>query len=179
MRCPKCKKKNVTQATYCISCGHEFTKKEKETGIKKNVFAKIYRSKEKIDFLTLGTLKDKWYIRVLSLLLSIGGGFYLYFINGNTMKILKSEDYSIEHKKNSNEYLIITKKEEIPLNLYFPTTPKKISIDCFNKEKDKLSSKEYNDNKNIILSIKEKPYYCEIKMDSKNKVILYPKKEVE
>ena len=29
MKCIKCRKKNVSQANYCINCGYKFTEKEK------------------------------------------------------------------------------------------------------------------------------------------------------
>ena len=179
MQCIKCKKKNVTQANYCIKCGYEFTKKEKDKAKKKDFWPRVYRIKEKIDFLTLGTLKDKWYIRLLLLILAVGGGIYLYLENGSEMKILKGEDYKIERKKNTNEYQLYSKKEIVGLNIYFPTTPKKVKVKCFDNNKKQLSSTDYKDGDNIVVSLKEKPYVCEIKMNKKNKVILYPKKEVE
>ena len=178
MKCIECKTRNVSQATYCINCGYEFTKKEKEIASKKDFWARVYKIKEKIDFLTFGSIKDKWYVRVLLLLISIGGGIYLFYINGSTMKVIKSDDYQVQQKKHTNEYLITTKKEVLPLNLYFPHTPKKITVDCYNDKKEKISSKKYSE-KEVALYLKENPTFCEVAMNKKNKVILYPKKEVE
>ena len=58
MKCIKCKKKNVSQANYCINCGYKFTEKDKEKS-KKTLPAIIFKIKDIWDtiLLTLALLK--------------------------------------------------------------------------------------------------------------------------
>ena len=35
MICPKCKKKNIKKANFCIDCGYEFSEEEQEAAYKK------------------------------------------------------------------------------------------------------------------------------------------------
>ena len=179
MNCTRCKKKNVTQAKYCYSCGHEFTKEEKQLALKKDFAPRLYRRKQFYDKWTLNTLRDKWYMRVLLLLLSVGGGILLFTLNGNHMKILKSDQYNIKLLRTTKEYYLYTPYDETNLNLYFPHNPKIIYVDCYNNNKEKLSSNQYTNSKEVVISTTDNYDYCKIYIDKKNQVILHPIKEAK
>ena len=176
MKCKKCQKKNVTQAKYCYSCGYEFTQEEKKEALKKDFAPRLYHRKEFYDKWSLNTLQDKWYMRILLLLLSVGGGILLFTSNGNHIRILKSKQYDIKLLKTTKEYYLYTPYDETSLNIYFPHNPDIIYVDCY-KDKKKISSNKYKNSNELLISTVDNYEYCKIYIDKKNQVILHPIKE--
>ena len=175
MRCLKCKTKNVSQAIYCISCGHKFTEKEYERAKKWSFASWISKIKNFWDFITLGTLKDKLIVRILLLIISVGGGIYLYYLNGSTLKIQKSDNYEIKYSKVNHEYYLYTSTQETSLNLYLPHNVDVIHIELYDKDGNILSKSDYTDISDLtILSNDEDDNYYKIYIEKKNQIILHP-----
>lgn len=173
MKCIKCKKRNVSQANYCIKCGYRFTEKDKENS--KNSFpATVYKTKELWDILTLGKLKDKWWFRIISFLLVIGLGVIMFIQNGTHLKILKSDTYEISKMKNTNNYYLSSKNKETKLNLYLPHEVSNIYVDYYDVSGYEISKNQYSDINDITIIVDNNNNYYNIYIDDNNKITLYP-----
>ena len=175
MKCIKCKKKNVSQANYCIRCGYKFTKKDKERS-KKTFPAIIFKIKNIWDTITLSKLKDKWWFRIGTFILVIGVGVFMFIQNGMHLKILKSDDYEILRIKNTNNYYLNSKNSETKLNLYLPHDVSNIYVDYYDSSGKEISKNKYNDINDITIKVDNNNNYYSIYIDDNNKVNLYPKK---
>ena len=175
MKCIKCKKKNVSQANYCINCGYKFTEKDKEKS-KKTLPAIIFKIKDIWDTITLSKLKDKWWYRTLSFILVIGFGVFMFIQNGIHLKILKSDDYEISRIKNTNNYYLSSKNSEIKLNIYLPHEVSNIYVDYYDASGKEISKNKYSDISDITIIVDNNDNYYNIYIDDLNKVTLYPNK---
>ena len=175
MKCIKCKKKNVSQANYCIRCGYKFTKKDKENS-EKSFPAIVFKIKNIWDTITLSKLKDKWWFRIGSFIIVIGFGLFLFIQNGTSLKILKSDDYEISRIKNTNNYYLTSKNNETKLNMYLPHNVSNIYVDYYDSSGKKISNNKYSDINDITINVdNNNNYYC-IYIDDNNKVVLYTNK---
>ena len=175
MKCIKCKRKNVSQANYCINCGYKFTEKDKAKN-KKTFPAIIFKIKEIWDIITLSKLKDKWWYRIGSFILVIGLGVFMFIQNGINLKILKSDDYEISRIKNTNNYYLSSKNNETKLNIYLPHEVSNIYVDYYDAQGNEISKNKYNNINDITIIVDNNNNYYSIYIDDKNRVNLYPNK---
>ena len=178
MKCSKCKKSfKATQSIYCSTCGHKFTEKEYESNKKYSVASIISRIINTIDFVQNGNLGNKFIVRLILLLLTLGSGIYLYYINGSKIKILKSNDYEIEYYKEKNEYYLYTNDDSVTLNLYIPGNKDKIYISWYDENNKEITGNEFFSTDTKIVPNTDKNNYYIISSDSNNELILHPYKK--
>ena len=173
MKCINCKKKNVSQASYCIRCGYEFTDKDKENN-KNSLAATVYRTKEVWDTITLSKIKDKWWYRILSFMFVVGLGVIMFIQNGTHLKILKSDNYEISKLKNTDNYYLKSPNKETKLNIYLPHEAANIYVDYYDESGNVISKNTYTDINDITILVNNNNNYYTIYIDDNNKVTLYP-----
>lgn len=175
MKCKKCKKKNRSDANYCIKCGKKFTKEEKDQAEKlylPTILKKIY------DILTLSFITDNLIVRGFYILFILGLGIYMLFSMGSHLRILNNENYEVNYNKNKNTYYIFIDKEKnlntINAMMYVPNKIDKINLNYYDS-KGKLIKKKKNIKKNyinLIINKKENNYY-KITGNNKEEIKVY------
>lgn len=138
MKCKKCKSKNVYYANYCVSCGEEISKKEREVGYKATFWGRLEQLEDIYKTITLSKFLDSKPVRIIVIVAILTIGIWNLYVNGRNMRIKESEQYAVQYNKNADEYYLITPKDKISLEFYFP------------HDVDKLKVVEYDNENNIV-----------------------------
>lgn len=157
MICKKCHKENILDAKYCIKCGNEFSKKERNKARRFTIVGLLETmdSIENIKSISIITKNKIFRIVVLLIVLSIG--IINIISNGYNMKLNKNDNYSIMHYKDM--YYIIVDKEKTAVDLYIPNRIEYLQVELVDG-KTSTESKKIEKNEPIELSSNdEKSYY--------------------
>lgn len=186
MKCPKCNKKNIVKANYCIECNYNFTEEEQEKAYKKTFIGKIDRIQTWYEHLTLATITDHILFKIFLLVLVLLTGLWYYHTRGINTTILESKNYEVYYNKSSDEYylLIDNESKEVKLNIYRPNRVKTLELihyDENDKELDKIELDENSDG--IDLKSYNHDYYVlstiyNNKKEEKMKLFVYPKNRI-
>ena len=187
MECPKCNKKNIVKANYCIECKHKFTEEDQEKAYKKTLFGRLDSIETWYDHLTLSTITDHILFKIFLLLLVLLTGLWYYHNKGINTKILESKNYEIYYNKSNDEYYLVTDDniEAVKLNIYRPNRVKELVLVHYDKDDKEIESINYDDNEESDISLKSYNYdyyvlhstYLDNKHD-KLKIYVYPKSRI-
>ena len=171
MICPKCKKKNIKKASFCIDCGYEFKEEEQEKAYKKTIYYWIEKLEDFNDKITLSFITDHIAYKIGSLLIILGIGIFYYFTRGINTRLLNDSSYDLYYSSKNDSYYVVlddsTSKANI--HLYIPNRAKKIDVNHYTSNDKLLSSKKYNKKKGIELGPTEDDYYILTSTYSNNK----------
>ena len=161
MKCPKCNKKNITKASYCIKCKYEFTEEEQEKAYKKTLFGRLESLEEWYNHLTLSTITDHIAFKILMILIVLGLGLFYYFTRGIDTNILSSDTYEVYYNKDKKEYYLLTEDniDEIQLELYIPNRLKELDIEHYDINDKLLESSKYDEEADIKFKSYNSDYY--------------------
>ncbi len=159
MKCIKCRTKNITKAKYCKKCAYEFSKEEQKAARKKTLIGKIEWLEKAYEVCTLKVITDHIIFKVISILIIMGVGMYIWINHGIDLRLLNSKDYSIQYNINEEEYYLMTDNDKVLLNLYIPNRTEEITIVHYDEEDNIIEEKKYKPKEEIILETKEKEYY--------------------
>ena len=161
MKCINCKKINVIQANYCIKCGHSFSDKEKEIANKKSLLKKVVDLKKWYSNTPIKKITDSTAYKIGTIIGTIIVGLIFIYLNGNYLKLEKSNNYTYTYDKDKNAYYLYLKENESNINLYLPHKTNKFYVKIYDKTNNLIKENEYtniNDIK-IILDDNENNYY--------------------
>ena len=185
MKCPKCNKKNITKASYCINCKYKFTEEEQEKAYKKTIFGRLESLEEWYYHLTLATITDHIAFKILMVLIVLGLGLFYFFTRGIDTSILSSNSYEVYYNEKAKEYYLLTEDniDEINLELYIPNRLEELYIEKYDTNNKLLESSKYDEESDIKFKSYNNDYYI-IKSIYKNKTdnmkfYIYKKSNVE
>jgi len=185
MKCPKCNKKNITKANYCIKCNYEFTEEEQEKAYKKTIFGRLESLEEWYNHLTLSTITDHIAFKILTILIVLGIGLFYYFTRGIDTNILSSDSYEVYFNKDKKEYYLVTNDDvnEITLALYVPNRLKELDIEHYDINNKLIDSNKYDEESDLKFKSYNNDYYI-IKSVYKDKTdnmkfYIYNKSDIE
>ncbi len=159
MRCRKCKDSNITQANYCKKCGNKYTTQE-QTKARKKTFVGHLEEFEKIyNILNLDFITGHILFKIATLIVILSIGIFIWINDGINVKLLNSNEYTIQYNKKEHEYYLISNKEKVGLNLYVPNRTENIEIKHYNKNNKIVEKKKYKKISNIILEAHTSDYY--------------------
>lgn len=183
LKCIKCETENIRGASFCKNCGYEFTKQEKEV-VKKWGIVWFLEKIDKIKSVwNLGFITDHILFKIGSIALVLAIGIYFLVTNGINLKLKESEEYYIQYNEKTQEYYLLTPKEQTELNLYIPNRTKELAIKHIDKDGTELDHQKYQPSDKIVLNNNgEDDYYLlEAKYDNKahDKIKLYVFRKLE
>ena len=187
MKCPKCNKKNITKASYCISCKYEFTEEEQEKAYNKTLFGRLDSIETWYNHLTLATVTDHILFKLFLLLLVFLTGLWYYFNRGIDTAILESKYYEIYHNNKNDDYYLIIDDEtkDIKLNVYKPNRVKSLKLIHYSNDDKEIENFDYDEESSEKISLKayNNDYYVlKSTYDKKTdnlKIFIYPKSRVD
>ena len=154
--CKKCKKENILDAKYCLHCGNKFTDEEISKA-KRFTFVGILEMLDKFNSIkNLSIITENKVFRVLSIIVVLMIGAVNLFLNGNSMKLAKSDNYIIKHYKDM--YYILLDKEKTIVDLYIPNDIKYIEVELMDNDEEKNKTK-YELTDKLELSSNDKDTY--------------------
>ncbi len=161
LKCSKCEKENIYSADYCQNCGYEFQEIEKKTAKLKTAVGKIEWVEDKFKDTGIKDILDKKFPKIVGFIVLILINVWIFYNNNKDFKLLESNAYQIEHKKNSNEYYLQVSEnlESIGVNLYAPKRMKNLSIQKENDNKEILETINYNPKEKLTLTMNGKNDY--------------------
>ena len=166
--CSKCKKDNILDAKYCLHCGNKFTLKEISHAKRFTIVGILECIDEFNNIKDLSIITKNKIFRIISILLVLIVGFLNIYNNGNNIKLVKNDNYSIKHYKDM--YYLIVDKEKTIVDLYVPKKVKYLELEIISNE-DVLSSKKYELSDKIELDTNdEETYYLVKGIDGKDEV---------
>ncbi len=149
LKCPKCKKKNVTQALFCYKCGYRFKEPEikeaKENGLA--VYIKMF-----FDWTDKFKFTDWKIWKIASILFIIYTGIRYVYLNGYHLKLEKSNDYVYTYNKDANEYYLYLNNDSNNIKLYVPHEAKQLYVYHYNENNEVIDKKVFQNLNNIVLS---------------------------
>lgn len=177
MNCPDCKTKNITDANYCKKCCHNFTEKEKETAYKKTLFGFLDMIEEKYNKYTFKDFTDSIKFKIFSILCILGIGIFITINYHLEFRVENSANYHLQYNKELDEYYLIVKEDETPLNLFLPSNTEKLIIKEWSSNNDLIKETEYEKNDNVSLKVTNIEDYYTIealyKNDKSDKIKMY------
>ncbi len=161
MKCPKCNKKNITKASYCINCKYEFTEEEQEKAYSKTIYGRLESIQEWYYHLTLSTITDHIAFKILMVLIVLGLGIFYYYTRGINTSIISSEQYEVYYNDNKQEYYLVTPDDlnEINLELYIPNRVNELYIEHYNINDKLIESSKYDEENDIMFKSYNNDYY--------------------
>lgn len=157
MICKKCKKENILDAKYCIKCGNEFSKKERNEA-RRFTFVGLLETMDNIENIKcFAIIKKNKIFRIIVLVTILLIGAINIFINGYNMKLNRNDNYSIMHYNDT--YYIIVDKEKTAIDLYVPKRIEFLQVELVG---DKVSDEPKRIEKNETIELfsnDEKSYY--------------------
>ncbi len=120
MHCSKCLNHVPYGAKFCPHCGEAIAQKTIDAAYKKTVWGKLQRLEDWYKTIALKKVTESWIFRGAVLLIILGVGIFNVYKNGNELKIMPSETYTVQYNTKLDEYYICTAEKEIALNLYVP-----------------------------------------------------------
>ena len=156
LKCPRCKKRNVTQAKYCYKCGYKFKTNEIKDA-KQNGLA--YYLKMYFDWTEKFKITDWKIWKILSIILILYTGINYVIKNGYELKIENSNDYIYSYNKDLNEYYVYLNHDEENIKLYLPHEIKNLYVYHYNENNEVLSKDIYNDFNNIKITADDNNLY--------------------
>ncbi len=152
MECIRCKTKNVNKANYCKNCGYHFSKEEQKAAKKWTLvwFLECFDKAKSI--LNLSIITDHILFKIASIVVVLGIGFYSFFTNGNSLKLLESNDYKVQYNTELSEYYLLANKEKTNLNLYIPNRAQKLIVEHIDQNNQLIDTKEYAKEEEIVFS---------------------------
>lgn len=171
MICPKCKKKNIKKANYCIDCGYEFSEEEQEKAYKKTIYYWIEKCEDFEEKIKLEFITDNIFYKIGVLLVILGIGLFYFFTRGINTKLLNDSGYDLYYyNKNQSYYVVIDDNiDKADIHLYLPNRVKNIDVNHYTSSDKLLSSKKYNKKKGLELGPTEDDYYVLTSTYSNNK----------
>lgn len=155
--CSKCNKGSILDASYCISCGNKFTKKEKIKARKGTVVGILETIDSFNNIKSLSIITQNKIFRLVSIVIVLLIGFFNIYLNGSKMKLLENKEYKIEHYKDM--YYIIIDKEKTIIDLYIPNKVDHLEVDMMSDDKKLSTEKVELSSKLELESNDEKSYY--------------------
>jgi len=170
MKCIKCRDNNINQANYCKKCGYHFSEAEQNAAKKwtlvwyLELFDKI-KSLNKFSFIT-----DHIVFKIISIIVVLSIGIYSFVTNGINLKLLESDNYSIQYNTKLSEYYLLVDENETNLDLYVPNRTDELKVKHLDKNNEIIEEKIYDNDERIVLtSVSNDDYYLvEAKYDKDN-----------
>lgn len=167
MKCPRCSKKNLNKANYCLKCGYKFKAKDKEN-IKENFFVTIMNKISDFkDFITGDWLKNNNYVRVFSILFVLAIGLYMVLTMGYKLRLLNNEAYDVKYNEQLDTYYILIdgdqteETKEVDAAFYVPNRISKLDLTYFDENDEVISEEthEKEDRYQLTVNTTENNYY--------------------
>ena len=154
--CQKCFKDNILDAKYCIKCGNKFTDKELSNA-RKYTFVGVLELIDKInDIKNLSFITKNKIVRIAFIIIILLIGLFNLYLNGNTIKLTKNNNYQIKHYKDT--YYVVLDKEKTILDLYIPNRVNYLEVEFI--DNNILTNKtKINLNEKIELSSNDEDSY--------------------
>ena len=160
MKCIKCRTNNINKANFCKNCAYKFSKEEQKIAKRKTFIGKIEMIEDIYNVGSLKVITDHILFKIAMIIFVLGIGVYFLITNGVDFKLLESDNYKIQYNEKKLEYYLISKKDEIPLDLYVPEKCKQITVKHYDMNNNIISENNYEKSDNILLEVNSnKDYY--------------------
>lgn len=187
LKCPECKKRNVSQANYCRRCKHRFTPKEKEAMRLNGFWSMINWVKNTWDNSLPGKLMDSFVVKLIIVIIPLVGGVWFFMQNGSALKIEESEEYTRQYNVETDDYYLLLSQEKSKLNLYLPHEIEHFYVKYYSEGGELLEENSYDDLDDVEVTVNnrnEHNYYVigiteEERPEDRVKVYVYRESQVE
>ena len=151
MKCKNCNAKNLYKAHYCQKCGYAFTEENRKEAYSQTIFGFFDKIEEMYKKIKLDHITGSMYFKVLSILFVLAIGVFNVLSNGNTFKVLDSEQYDVQYNTKTEEYYLISEEDMIQVSLYLPKETKMICVMEFDDSGNEIQQFQYTIEDAIVL----------------------------
>ncbi len=149
MKCEKCNCELHYGDKFCNSCGEKIPAGYYEEDYKHTVWGFIDRLSDKWDNFFLKKITDHIVFKIVFVVLILLGGFFEVYTEVSNIKLLESDEYTIEYNKKADEYYFRTDKDSVDLKAYMPRHADEMLIQEFSEkgevEEKYIPKKEYSE----------------------------------
>ena len=152
LKCPDCGYGNLLEASYCYSCGREFTEKEQQDAYNLTIYGKIEKA-EMIKSIADGSIiTGSIWFRVIVIAVIAAVGLWGLYKNGSNFRIAESDRYEVQYNTEEKEYYLFTDYDSINVALYVPRDTEELELTAVNTFTDEvLEQKTYSVEEGIAL----------------------------
>lgn len=172
MRCIKCRKENINKANFCKYCAYQFSKKEQKAAKRRTIPGKLEFLESIYNLKGLNFIFGSNIFKIVFCVFMILVNVYVYYTSANHLKLLNSEEYSIEQK--SDEYYIKVSKDNVNLLLFVPKKIDDLKVKHMSLDNQILNEFSYENGAKLLLGVNESGDYYLIDAEKESlKVYVY------
>ena len=120
MYCKKCWHRNVLKAEHCRCCGAHYSEEERTAAYNRTPFGWIDRILQWKAWATLEPITGNTGVRIAVLVCIALYALAVLLVNGSHMRIMKSEDYTVQVNTETGVYTLVSEQPAVALRLYIP-----------------------------------------------------------
>lgn len=128
MTCEKCNSPLNYGESYCNTCGEKASKSIYEDRYNHSLWGKLDKAKDVYDTLFLKKITDSIICKIIVLLALLAFVVFKILTNSFSISFAESKDYTVQYNKVRDEYYILTKKDEVYLNLNIPKMTESVKL---------------------------------------------------
>lgn len=134
MTCEKCNSPLNYGESYCNTCGEKASKSIYEDRYNHSLWGKLDKAKDVYDTLFLKKITDSIICKIIVLLALLAFVVFKILTNSFSISFAESGNYTVQYNKELDEYYILTKEDEVYLNLNIPKLTDRIKLSEFTGE---------------------------------------------
>lgn len=174
MKCEKCSETLNYGVKYCTSCGEKVSGEKLTEEYSHTLWGKIQNMEDWYSKLSLQKFTGHILVKIIVLVAILAYGGYQFWQNGNELKILASDSYSVIYNQSADEYYIQTPEQETNLNLYIPPFTDQVRFIGYDAdgnvvEEKKLSKSEWEE-KDAFKIVKNEFAYTTVRLVRNDKL---------
>lgn len=128
MKCTKCNSELNYGAKFCNNCGEEIPENINKEIYDKSVWGYADKFLNWYDKLTLKKVTGNIFFKIAILLIVLGIGLFSSYSSFANIRLLKSDDYSIERDTKTGIYYILTEKDQVNIGMYIPKSAENVVV---------------------------------------------------
>ena len=138
MKCICCKSEVAFGYKFCTNCGEKVDKTQMENAYYNEcVWGKFDAWVEKHENSLGKKITDNFVFRIVAMLVSVVLIYYGFTSDDYRLHIMDSNDYGVQYDVKSEEYYILSHKEEFNVEMYVPKFCDYVRLNCYTGEDEK------------------------------------------
>ena len=151
MTCNHCGEENAYGVNYCKYCGTSFSDEDKDEAYFGTFWGALEKLEDAWAAVRLKKLTDSRPVRIATIVLILAAGLLARHFNGSQMRVMQSEEYTVEYNTVADEYYLLTTRDEIAAQWYFPHQVETLNVSRCAEDGTVLERTGYDPSSAIML----------------------------
>jgi hypothetical protein len=145
MKCLHCKSEVAFGYKFCTNCGEKVKKEDMEQAYYNEcVWGKFDAWAKKHENSFGKKVMDNFVVKIVVMLISVALIYYGFTSNDYRLHIIDSDVYGVQYDVKSDEYYVLSHKEEFDIQVYVPKFCNSVRLCCYIGEDEKQYTMDAN-----------------------------------